>query len=223
MLQEDQTVMTTVPFSGSSAPDSGASAPDTNLPPMLLDRPDDGGGLDIEEGVEAAVEPMPAANSGELEAVREILLGGAVKAIRRDLHLTVRNLRGTIKRVQHEFTQQTESFSQELASLRQRVDESEQARLDIVESVDARLEQTGEALAIRLKDQSEALDVAVRQIHADIELEANKQAHALEALDAKLLAALSEQAEEFRKGKMNRSEFADALASLAGQVSQKDD
>lgn len=223
MLQEDQTVMTTVPFSGSSTSASGDAVPDTNLPPMLLDRPENGAGLEAEAGVEAAVEPMPAANSGDLEAVREILMGGAVKAIRRDLHLTVRNLRGTIKRVQHEFTQHTEGFAQELASLRQRVDESEQARLDIVENIDVRLEQSSEALAVRMKDQSEALDVAVRQIHADIELEANKQAHALEALDAKLLAALEDQAEEFRKGKMNRSEFADALASLAGQVSQKED
>ncbi|MEM1229184.1 MAG: hypothetical protein AAGI15_01510, partial [Pseudomonadota bacterium] len=71
-------------------------------------------------------------------------------------------------------------------------------------------------------DQGEALEVAVRQVQADIELQANRQTHALEALDAKLLAALDAQAEEFRKGKMNRSEFADALASLAGQVSQGD-
>ncbi|MEM1231251.1 MAG: hypothetical protein AAGI15_11985, partial [Pseudomonadota bacterium] len=126
--------MNTAPSAPPAPLPSTEAEDDVNLPPLILDRADDGEG-------ELPAEPPAGPESPELAAVREILMGGALKAVRRELHLTVRNLRGTIKRIQHEFEQKTDGYESEIAALRAQLEQQAQAQSGIAETVNARVEQ----------------------------------------------------------------------------------
>lgn len=175
---------------------------------------------------QAAQKPVAdaAANDGDspIETVRDLLFGDAVRALRRELHLTVRNLRGTVKVVHREFKQRADELADQLSAMQLALDNEATEREELAGSVKGQLVQHSEQLQVKLHEQSDALDCALKQVNADMELHTNNQQHALSELEKKVFSALEEYAEEFRDGKMNRNEFAEMLASLAGKVGNGD-
>lgn len=157
-----------------------------------------------------------------METVRDLLFGDSVRSLRRELHLTVRNLRGTVKVVHREFKARADELADQISALQLAIDNEATEREELASGLSKQVTQASEQLQSKLTDQNDALDVAVKQVNADIELQDNNHQHALEELEKKVFAALEEYSTEFRDGKMNRNEFAQMLASLAGKVNEAD-
>lgn len=191
--------------------------------------------LDLESDVvhmepptsEVAIE-MPlkseAANddSATMDTVRELLLGDSLKAIRRELHLTVSNLRGSMKVTNHEFKQRGDELAEQMAAIQSAMAKASEEREALTALVREQISDSSDQLKMKLAEQQGVLDVALKQVNADMELASNNHSHALDTLEKKVFAALEEYAAEFRDGKMNRSDLADMLSSLAGKVSDAD-
>lgn len=175
------------------------------------------------EPVDIPVSSTAANDDASMDTVREILFGESLKAVRRELHLTVRNLRGSVKVMQHELSQRNDKLEEQLNLVQQALENESEQREALSDIVAEQMTQSSEQLKVKMTEQQDAVDVALKQFNADLELASNNQAHALEELEKKVFDALEEYSAEFRDGKMNRSDFADMLSSLAGKVSATDE
>ena len=201
-----------------------AQAKVEELPPLLDISQAEGIAMDADvasdTGHIADSDQSEAANDGDtaMETIRDLLFGDVVKSLRRELHLTVRNLRGTIKVVHREFKQRADELSDQISALQLALDNEAVEREALATALAGQIEHNSDHLQSKLIEQTESMEVLVKQLGTDIELHSNQQEHAMGELEQKLFAALEEYTAEFRDGKMNRNEFAEMLATLAGKV-----